>query len=77
MVFVMLKGFAAAVLGGFTSLPGAIIGGLLVGLFESLLIAAPFELVNQLKETLVFVLIIVLLAVRPQGLLGEPFHRRV
>ncbi len=77
MVFVMLKGFAAAVLGGFTSLPGAIVGGLLVGLFESLLIAVPFELVNQLKETLVFVLIVVLLAVRPQGLLGEPIHRRV
>lgn len=76
MIFVMLKGFAAAVLGGFTSLPGAIVGGLLVGLFESLLIAAPWELVNQLKETLIFVLIVVLLAVRPQGLLGEPLHRR-
>lgn len=76
MIFVMIKGFAAAVLGGFTSLPGAIVGGLLVGLFESLLIAAPWELMNQLKETLVFVLIILLLAVRPQGLLGEPVQRR-
>jgi len=77
MIFVMLKGFAAAVLGGFTSLPGAIVGGLLIGLFESLLIAVPFELVNQLKETLVFLLIIVLLAVRPQGLLGKVAHRRI
>lgn len=76
MIFVMIKGFAAAVLGGFTSLPGAIVGGLIVGLFESLLIAVPVELINQLKETLAFVLIIVLLAVRPQGLLGEPIHRR-
>ncbi len=76
MIFVMLKGFAAAVLGGFTSLPGAILGGLLVGLLESLLIAVPVEIINQLKETLVFLLIIVLLAVRPQGLLGEPLHRR-
>lgn len=76
MIFVMIKGFAAAVLGGFTSLPGAIVGGLLVGLFESLLVAVPVRLINELKETLVFVLIIVLLAVRPQGLLGEPIHRR-
>lgn len=76
MIFVMIKGFAAAVLGGFTSLPGAIVGGLIVGLFESLLIAVPIEVINQLKETLVFVLIVVLLAVRPQGLLGEPIHRR-
>jgi len=76
MIPVMIKGFAAAVLGGFTSLPGAIVGGLIVGLFESLLVYIPNELINQLRETLVFVLIVVLLAVRPQGLLGEPLHRR-
>ncbi len=73
-VKVMLKAFAAAVLGGFTSLPGAVVGGLLLGVFDNLVGG---YLTTQLKETLVFALIIVVLAIRPQGLLGEPLHRRV
>lgn len=73
MVKVMLKAFAAAVLGGFTSLPGAMVGGLLLGVFDNLVGG---YISTQLKETLVFLLIVVVLAVRPRGLLGEPLHRR-
>jgi branched-chain amino acid transport system permease protein len=73
MVKVMLKAFAAAVLGGFTSLPGAVLGGLLLGIFDNLVGG---YVSTQLKETLVFALIIVVLAVRPHGLLGEPLQRR-
>jgi branched-chain amino acid transport system permease protein len=75
MISVMLKGFAAAVLGGFTSLPGALVGGLLVGVMESLLVALPFDWASQYRETFVFALIILMLVVRPHGLLGEPAQR--
>jgi branched-chain amino acid transport system permease protein len=75
MVSVMLKGFAAAVLGGFTSLQGALVGGIVVGVIESLLVAVPIDWVGQFRETFVFALIILVLVLRPHGLLGEAAHR--
>jgi branched-chain amino acid transport system permease protein len=69
-----LKGFAAAVLGGLNSLPGAIVGGLLLGVAESL---AGAYLTIQFKNTLAFAIIIVVLLVRPAGLLGKEFKERV
>jgi branched-chain amino acid transport system permease protein len=69
-----LKGFAAAILGGLNSLPGAIIGGLLLGVAESLTGA---YIAIQFKNTLAFVIIIVVLLVRPEGLLGHEFKERV
>jgi branched-chain amino acid transport system permease protein len=69
-----LKGFAAAVLGGLNSLPGAIVGGLVLGVAESL---AGAYLTIQFKNTLAFAIIIVVLLVRPEGLLGREFKERV
>ena len=69
-----LKGFAAAVLGGLNSLPGAIVGGLLLGLAESL---AGGYLTVAFKNTLAFLVIIVILLIRPEGLLGTVFKERV
>ena len=69
-----LKGFAAAVLGGLNSLPGAVLGGVILGLAESL---AGAYLTIQFKNTLAFLVIIVVLLVRPDGLLGRPFKERV
>jgi branched-chain amino acid transport system permease protein len=69
-----LKGFAAAVLGGLNSLPGAVLGALLLGLAESWTGA---YLTIQFKNTLAFVIIIVVLLVRPEGLLGKEFKERV
>jgi branched-chain amino acid transport system permease protein len=69
-----LKGFAAAVLGGLNSLPGAIVGALLLGVAESLTGA---YLTLPFKNTLAFVIIIVVLLVRPEGLLGREFKERV
>jgi branched-chain amino acid transport system permease protein len=69
-----LKGFAAAVLGGLNSLPGAVVGGLLLGVLESL---AGAYLTIQFKNTLAFVVIIAVLLVRPEGLLGREFKERV
>jgi branched-chain amino acid transport system permease protein len=69
-----LKGFAAAVLGGLNSLPGAVIGGLVLGVAESL---AGAYLTIQFKNTLAFLIIILVLLVRPEGLLGHEFKERV
>jgi branched-chain amino acid transport system permease protein len=69
-----LKGFAAAILGGLNSLPGAIVGGLLLGVAESL---SGAYIAIQFKNTLAFVIIIVVLLIRPEGLLGHEFKERV
>ena len=63
-----LKGFAAAILGGLNSLPGAIVGGLILGVAESL--AGGFISI-AFKNTLAFVIIILVLLFRPEGLLGK------
>lgn len=68
------KGFAAAVLGGLNSLPGAILGGVLLGVVESF---AGGYLTIHFKNTLAFLLIIVVLLVRPEGMLGTEFKERV
>jgi branched-chain amino acid transport system permease protein len=72
MIDPLNKGFAAAVLGGITSLPGAVLGGYLLGIAEAIVgyISPAFKL------TLAFVIIIAVLVVRPEGLLGERETRR-
>lgn len=69
-----LKGFAAAILGGLNSLPGAIVGGLILGVAESL--AGGFVSI-AFKNTFAFLIIILVLLVRPEGLLGTEFKERV
>ncbi|MFO7716297.1 branched-chain amino acid ABC transporter permease [Desulfosarcina sp.] len=69
-----LKGFAAAVLGGMNSLPGAIVGGLILGVAESL---AGGYLSVAFKNTLAFLVIILVLIFREEGLLGTKFVERV
>jgi branched-chain amino acid transport system permease protein len=69
-----IKGFAAAVLGGLTSLPGAVLGGLLIGVVESL---AGGYIHSSLMEVSAFVVIMIVLVVRPTGLLGLVAARRV
>ncbi len=66
------KGFAAAVVGGMTNLPGAVLGGYLLGIAEAFVgyIAPAFKL------TLAFVLVIAVLIFRPHGLLGERETKR-
>lgn len=63
-----LKGFAAAMVGGVVSLPGAVLGGLLIGVFESL---ADAYIGSAYRDTVAFALLLVVLVVRPQGLLGS------
>jgi branched-chain amino acid transport system permease protein len=69
----LIPGFAAAVLGGMTSLPGAFVGGVVVGVAQSLAVSAPvfYENIPGPGAVMVFVLLLVVLTVRPQGLLGK------
>jgi branched-chain amino acid transport system permease protein len=69
----LLKGFAAAVLGGFESVPGAIVGGLLIGVIENL---CGFYIDTAFQEISAYCTIILVLFIWPYGLFGRrPAHR--
>ena len=70
----MLKGFAAAVLGGMTSLPGAAIGGYLLGLIENFFGG---YLSLEFKSVVAFVVIVLILCIKPSGLFVKHFERKV
>lgn len=74
MGFVGLKAFAAAVVGGFGSLPGAVVGGILVGLIESV---AGFYLPAGFKDVAAYVIVLIVLVVRPNGLFGGTLRKKV
>ncbi len=63
-----IKAFAIVILGGLGSIPGAIVGGLLYGIVENM---ATFTLGGAWKDAISFVLLIIVLIVRPTGLFGE------
>jgi len=63
-----LKGFAACVVGGLTSIPGAIIAGLAIGVIENLTVEF---LSSGYRDTVAFILLILILLVRPQGVMGK------
>ncbi|HEV7865114.1 MAG TPA: branched-chain amino acid ABC transporter permease [Acidimicrobiia bacterium] len=68
----LIPAFTAAVLGGMSSLPGAFVGGVVVGVAQSLAVSAPaFADIPGAGSVMVFVILVVVLAVRPQGLLGK------
>lgn len=71
---VVIPAFAAAILGGWGSVPGAIAGGMLLGVMENL---AGGYLVSQIKNVVPFLVVLAVLVLRPQGLLGEREIRRV
>jgi branched-chain amino acid transport system permease protein len=68
-----LKGLTAAILGGIGNLPGAVFGGLLLGVIENL---GAICLPAQLKDVVAFGALLLVLIVRPNGLLGERSARR-
>ena len=74
MGFIGLKAFPAAVVGGFGSLPGAIVGGLIIGIIESL---SGFYLPDGFKDTAAYVMVLVMLMVKPNGLFGENLRKKV
>jgi branched-chain amino acid transport system permease protein len=74
MVPILLKGFAGAILGGFSSLPGTVLGGFALGVIETLLGA---YVSASSKEAFAFLLIIAVLMVRPNGLFGRGGRKKV
>lgn len=71
---VAIKAFAGAILGGLGSLPGAVVGGLLLGVLENLIAG---YISTELKAVFSFSLILLVLVVRPEGIMGAPVRRRV
>ena len=69
-----LKAFVAAVLGGIGSIPGAMIGGFAIGLLEALVSAVGLSV---WKDGVVFAILIVVLLVKPTGILGRPQTEKV
>lgn len=69
-----MKAFAAAVLGGIGSVPGAMIGGLLLGVMEIMGVA---YLSSSYKDAIAFAILILVLLIRPQGLLGKKIAKKV
>ena len=74
MGFIGLKAMPAAVVGGFGSLPGAIVGGLVIGVVESL---SGFYLPEGFKDIAPYVVVLVMLVVKPNGLFGEKLRKKV
>lgn len=74
MGFIGLKAFPAAVVGGFGSLPGAIVGGLIIGVVEAL---AGFYLPEGFKDVAAYIVVLIMLIVKPTGLFGETARKRV
>ena len=74
MGFIGLKAFPAAVVGGFGSLPGAVVGGLVIGIVEAF---AGFYLPEGFKDVAAYVVVLAMLVVKPNGLFGEKLRKKV
>ena len=72
--FIGLKAFAAAVLGGFGSIPGALAGGLTIGVIE---LFSGAYLPQGFKDVAAYVVLLIVLVVRPQGMFGTVGRKRV
>lgn len=69
-----LKGFIAAVLGGIGSIPGAMVGGLILGMAESF---TSVYLSATYKDAVAFLILIIILLIKPSGLMGKPIVQKV
>jgi len=74
MGFIGLKAFPAAVVGGFGSVPGAIVGGLIIGVVESI---SGRYLPEGFKDVAAYVVVLAVLLVRPSGIFGETARKKV
>jgi branched-chain amino acid transport system permease protein len=74
MGFIGLKAFPAAVVGGFGSVPGAIVGGLIIGVVEAF---AGRYLPEGFKDVAAYVVVLAVLLVRPSGIFGDTARKKV
>jgi branched-chain amino acid transport system permease protein len=73
-ILVGLKAFVAAVLGGIGNIPGAVLGGLLIGMTETMVTG---YLSPTYRDAVAFVILILILLFRPSGLLGSVAQEKV
>ena len=69
-----IKAFVAAVFGGIGSIPGAMLGGILLGVIENL---SKAYISTELSDAIVFTVLIIILLVKPTGLLGKKTNEKV
>ena len=74
MGFIGLKALPAAVVGGFGSVPGAVVGGLIIGVVEAL---SGFYLPEGFKDVAAYVVVLLVLLVKPSGIFGETAAKKV
>ena len=74
MGFIGLKAFPAAVVGGFGSVPGAIVGGLIIGLVEAF---AGRDMPEGFKDVAAYVVVLAVLMIKPSGIFGETAKKKV
>lgn len=74
MGYIGLKAFPAAVVGGFGSIPGAIVGGLIIGVVESF---SGFYLPEGFKDIAPYIVVLLVLVIRPSGLFAEMRRKKV
>lgn len=80
MGFLGLKAFPAAVLGGFGSIPGAILGGIILGIIETVsmgTLSFHFAWIKEINDIIVWIVLIAVLMIRPNGLLGVAKVKKV
>jgi branched-chain amino acid transport system permease protein len=73
----VLKAFVASVIGGLGSLPGAVLGGYVLGFLEILLQGLLPSALTPYRDAFVFVILIVLLLFRPNGILGSTEKEKI
>ena len=69
-----IKAFVAAVFGGIGSIPGAMLGGILIGIIQ---ILSSAYISSQMADAIVFLILIVVLLVKPAGILGKNVQEKV
>jgi branched-chain amino acid transport system permease protein len=74
-----LKAFVAAVLGGIGNIPGAVLGGLLIGVAETMVVGygANIGIASTYRDAVAFAILILVLLLRPSGLLGSTVQEKV
>jgi branched-chain amino acid transport system permease protein len=74
MGLVVINGFAAAILGGWGSIPGTILGGIGLGILENV---APYYFPSQIRNIIPFAVLVGVLVIKPTGIMGEERKKRV
>jgi branched-chain amino acid transport system permease protein len=74
MGLVVINGFAAGILGGWGSIPGAVLGGIGLGILENI---APYYFPSQIRNIIPFAVLVGVLVIKPTGMMGEERRKRV